>query len=95
MEHKRKWTMTNGKTRDAGTGPWVAGAQVQQFLEFCVQNGHKTRDHSDIFVHGYQIYHNGHWMALIWNKSFMRYTADRRLSLIVQSFAAEKTQTAL
>lgn len=30
-------------------------------------------------------------MALLWNKGTKRYTADRRLTLIIQSFASERT----
>ena len=93
--NKRKWTLLDGKTRDASVGPWVAGENVAQFLDFCNKHGHQTREHSDPFVNGYQVHHKGHWMAVIWNKSFGRYTADRRLSLLVQSFASDNAQITL
>ena len=87
---RRKWTLWDGKTRDASSGPWIAADDVAQFLDFCRRNGHETRDHVDPFRRGYQIRHAGHWMDILWNRSFKRYTSDRRLSLIVQSFAAER-----
>ena len=89
---KKKWTMEDGKTRAASEGPWIAREDVQQFLTFCAANGHGTRPHPDAFIDAHQVQHKGHWMGLIWNKSFRRYTADRRLSLLVQSFAATKEQ---
>ena len=82
----KRWTMPDGKTRNAGEGPWITSADLQPFLAFCLEHGHKTRQHAS-----HQIQHQGHWMSLSWNKAFVRYTADRRLSLLVQSFAASKT----
>lgn len=87
---KKKFTMPDGKTRDAGAGPWIAREDVKAFLEFCRNNGHVTREHPGLMSTGYQIRHQDHWMGLLWNKGFKRYTADRRLALIVQSFAATK-----
>lgn len=80
------------KTRDASTGPWVNMDDVRAFLSFCAQEGHKWRVHTGLYSDGYQVLHQGHWMALLWNKSWKRYTADRRLSLLVQSFAARKSE---
>lgn len=84
------WTMPDGKTRNAGSGPWIASEDIGDFLVFCRENGHQTRRHDDLWREGYMVRHDGHWMAVLWNKAFRRYTADRRLSLIVQSFAASK-----
>lgn len=86
----KKWTCSDGKTRNAGQGPWVDREDVQQFLAFCNENGHVTRTHPDPFIEAHQVRHKGHWMGLIWNKAWKRFTADRRLSLLVQSFAAMK-----
>lgn len=88
----KKWTMPDGKTRAASQGPWIASSDIQTFVTFCERIGHKTRTfpHSGVGRGGYQVQHDGHWMALLWNNSFKRYTADRRLSLIVQSFATEQ-----
>ena len=83
-------TMPDGKTRSAAAGPWVAGEDIGAFLQFCRQQGRETREHPGLMSRGYQVRHDGHWMPLLWNKSFKRYTADRRLSLLVQSFAASK-----
>lgn len=88
-------TMPDGKTRAAGEGPWVAAERIDAFIEFCERNGHQTREHPDPWVRAKQIMHKGHWMSIIWNKHFKRYTADRRLSLIVQSFATEKHTAAV
>lgn len=85
---RRKWTMPDNKTRAASEGPWIAICDVADFIAFCEANGHTTRKHTDPFRDGYQVRHAGHWMGLLRNKSFGRYTADRRLSLVVQSFAA-------
>lgn len=82
--------MPDGKTRNAGAGPWIAREDAKAFLAFCEQNGHATREHPGLMSSGYQIQHAGHWMGLLWNKSFRRFTADRRLTLLVQSFASSK-----
>lgn len=87
----RKWTTTHG-ARDASQGPWVDRSDLSSFLKFCVANGHITREHPDPWIDGWQVEHKGHWMSLLWNKSRKRYTADRRLSLIVQSFATQKKE---
>lgn len=84
----KRYTMPDGKTRAASQGQWIFGEDVKAFLEFCQDNGHETRKHPGLCSTGYQVRHAGHWMGLLWNKSFRRYTADRRLSLLVQSFAA-------
>jgi hypothetical protein len=76
--------------RDASQGPWITSCDIEQFLTFCRSNGHQTREHPDLWTTGYQIRLQGHWMSLLWNKSFKRYTADRRLTLLVQSFAVDK-----
>lgn len=81
-----KWTMPDGKTRDASEGPWIGAADIESFLLFCRCRGHDTRTHHGS-QGGYEVRHQGHWMSLRWNKSFQRYTADRRLTLVVQSFA--------
>lgn len=89
---QKRWTMPDGKTRAAGEGPWIASGDIEAFLKFCEANGHATRDHPDPWkLRDHQVKHQGHWMSLLWNKSFKRYTADRRLSLLVQSFAADKS----
>lgn len=87
----KRWTMPDGKTRAAGEGPWIASDDIGAFLDFCEANGHTTREHPDPWkLRAHQVKHQGHWMSLLWNKNFKRYTADRRLSLLVQSFAAAK-----
>lgn len=82
--------MPDGKTRAASKGPWIAAFDRAAFLAFCEAQGHETREHPGLCSNGYQVRHQGHWMGLLWNKHFKRYTADRRLSLLVQSFAATK-----
>lgn len=93
MKPQRKWTMSDGVTRNAGQGPWIERSDMNEFLAFCERNGHKTRSHPNGFTDCWQVRHDGHWMAMPWNKSWERYTADRRLSLIIQSFAAETSIT--
>lgn len=85
-------TMPDGKTRDACAGPWIALDDMRQFRVFCAANGHEVREHPGLCSDGYQVRHRGHWMGLLWNKHTRRYTADRRLSLIVQSFAVSKKE---
>lgn len=83
--------MPNGKTRDASCGPWIASADIDKFVEFCKAQGKEVRTTPALGVYAnYQVRHNEHWMQLSWNKAFRRFTADRRLGLIVQSFAASK-----
>ncbi|WP_028354791.1 hypothetical protein [Bordetella petrii] len=72
------------------TPKWVSRESADEFRRFCEQHGHETREHSDPFKNGFQVRHKGHWMAVVWNKAWNRYTADRRLGLLVQSFAAER-----
>lgn len=62
------------------------------FLAFCEKEGHKTRHNKDPFRDAYDIRHGNHWMAIIWNNATKRYSADRRLNLIVQSFVLSKQQ---
>lgn len=88
----QKYTLDDGKTRAAGAGPWIVRADLNRFLEFCAAEGHGTRPHPDVFRDAHQIQYAGHWMSLIWNKSFSRYTADKRMAPLVQSFAAAKEQ---
>jgi len=76
--------------RSAGEGPWIALDDMRAFKQFLTDNGFQWREHPGLNSTGYQVRHQGHWMALLWNKGFKRFTADRRLSLIVQSFATEK-----
>lgn len=78
--------------RDAGVGPWISIENIREFCQWLTDNNIRWRDHVGAMSRGYQVRHDGHWMALLWNKGFQRYTADRRLSLIVQSFASERAQ---
>jgi hypothetical protein len=87
----KRWTMPDGKTRAASQGPWIAREDMAAFKAFALGNGHEVREHPGLNCSGYQIRHQGHWMGVLWNKGFKRYTADRRLSLLVQSFAMDKT----
>jgi hypothetical protein len=89
---KKKWTMPDGKTRSAAEGPWIASDDIRPFLAWLTTQGIEWREHPGLMSNGYQVRHDGHWMGLLWNKNWRRYTADRRLTLIVQSFAAEKAQ---
>jgi hypothetical protein len=73
----------------AAHAKWIKREDVDRFREFCESNGHATRSHTDPFRDGFQVWHKGHWMAVVWNRLWQRYTADRRLGLLVQSFAAQ------
>lgn len=86
----RKYTMPDGKTRAASQGPWIAAGDIDAFAAFIESTGRQVRQHPDPFKKAKQVHHDGHWMDVVWNKSFSRYTADRRLSLLVQSFAASR-----
>ncbi|MEI2416167.1 hypothetical protein V8Z80_08275 [Orrella sp. JC864] len=72
---------------------WIASEDEAEFREFCESNGHATRDHTDPFRRGFQVQHKGHWMGVVWNGAFKRYSADSRLSLIVQSWASHRART--
>ena len=75
------------KQRDASSGPHIALAHLTKFLEFCEGAGLKWRESPDIFrSRDYDVQYTGHWMGLKWNKSFNRYTVDRRLAMVVQDF---------
>lgn len=78
------------QARSAAAGPWIALEDCGPFREWLTKQGILWREHPGLQSKGYQVQHGGHWMALLWNKNFKRYTADRRLSLLVQSFAASK-----
>ena len=88
---KKPHTMPDGKTRNAGQGPWIALEDCRPFREWLTDQGIAWRVHPGMLSDGYQVRHAGHWMGLLWNKGFRRYTADRRLALIGQSFAASTT----
>ena len=79
-------------TRDASKGPWLDSKDVQAFLVFCSKKGYATRGHKNPWIKAYDIKFNGHWMALMYNKAHNRYTADKRLGLVVQSFAMENSK---
>lgn len=64
------------------------------FLKFCEDNGHQTKPHVNPFEDAYMVRHQGHWMAIKWNNGLCRYSADRRLGLIVQSFLVTKVNNA-
>lgn len=82
--------MTNRRTRSAAQGPWISEADMDAFAAFIESTGREVRRHPDPFKNAKQVRHDGHWMDVVWNSSFKRYTADRRLSLLVQSFAATR-----
>ena len=87
---KKPYTMPDGKTRSAGSGPWISREAVKEFLSFCESKGLKTREHPDLWTTGnYQVQFSGHWMSLLWNKSFKRFTVDRRLEQLVREFKAK------
>lgn len=77
-------------SRDASTGPYVSSEDRRSFLDYCIAGGMDVRDHPDPFRRGAQVYYQGHWMSLLWNKSFRRYTVDKRLAVIVQQWSAGK-----
>ncbi len=89
-----KHTPKGTSQRSAAAGPWVKSADFDAFCGHLTARGIQHREHADPFIRGIQVHHDGHWMAVQWNKNWKRYTADRRLSLIVQSFAAERAATA-
>lgn len=77
--------------RSAGEGAFVEQREVAGFLAYCASLKLETRGHSGWPVQtGYQVRYQGHWMALCWNKSWKRYTADKRLGDIVDQFVAKK-----
>lgn len=75
--------------RTASVGPWIALGDLDLFSSFCVSSGYTVRVpvslNSDL-----DVYFEGHWMSVRWNKNNRRYTADRRLSSIVQKFVSER-----
>ncbi len=75
----------------AADSKWIKREDVAAFRQFCEAQGHATRRHTDPFKDAFQVRHKGHWMAVVWSKPWNRYTADKRLGLLVQSFAAAKT----
>lgn len=75
----------------AADSKWIKREDAVEFRRFCEAKGHATRNHTDQFKDGFQVQHKGHWMAVVWSNPWARYTADKRLGLLVQPFAAEKT----
>jgi hypothetical protein len=86
----KRYTMEDGKTRAAGRGPWVSADDCRNFLGWLTAQGISWREHTGLGSRGYQVRHDGHWMGLLWNKGFRRYTADRRLENIVRRFVESK-----
>lgn len=77
--------------RDPLEGPWVSVSDIERFEAWCKAHGYQTRQPKGITnptQTGFEIRHQGNWMGIRWNRGTERYTADRRLSLVVQSFAA-------
>ena len=74
--------------RNPAEGPWID--DMRAFKAHLDSRGIAHRDHPNPMQNGVQVKHAGHWMSVLWNKHFRRYTADRRLALITQSFAAER-----
>lgn len=83
--------MTAKPQRSAAVGAFITQDELPAFLAHCTGLGLATREHSGWPAQsGYQVRYQGHWMALCWNKSWKRYTADKRLGELVDQFVAKK-----
>jgi hypothetical protein len=74
--------------RDASKGPFISSEDLERFKVFAEKAGHKMEDHPDPFRRGFVVQYDGHWMGLLWNKNWKRYTADSRLDPLVKAFKA-------
>jgi hypothetical protein len=72
------------KQRNPATGPAIEENEIKLFLQWCDVNKVQHRPHTGQY--GYQIQAYGHWMVLSWNKSYKRFTADRRLAPMISAF---------
>ena len=88
---KKPYTMPDGKTRSAATGPVIEKSKINEFLDFCKSKCLPVRTKTSLSVSGYDVRYDGHWMGLCWNSSFKRYTADRRLENLLNQFHSSMT----
>jgi hypothetical protein len=65
---------------------FIPAGKLEAFEAFASTNGHATRPHSSLYVNGMQVKVGQHWMAVVWNKNWKRYTADIRLKQLVDAF---------
>ena len=73
------------------TDCYIESGQLTSFTWYLNSRGVETRNHSSPYVTGIQALKDGHWMAVVWNKNWRRYTVDRRLAEYVQDFGAGET----
>jgi hypothetical protein len=59
--------------------------KLEAFSEFARNNGYEVRPHTSVFA-GIQVKVGPHWMAVVWNKNWKRYTADIRMKHLVDNF---------
>ncbi|NCQ51837.1 hypothetical protein GW796_08080 [archaeon] len=59
---------------------------MSSFENHCNDFGYKIRPHSSLTQIGIQVLKDGHWMGVVWNKNFKRYTVDIRMKELVDSF---------
>lgn len=83
--------------REPSKGPYLQLEHLAAFKAFALGNEHEVKDHPDVFRDGLLVRLKGNkdWYAVLWNKAFTRFTADRRLATLVRSFEmAEKAKLA-
>lgn len=73
------------------TNCYIDRGQLTEFTWYLNSRGVKTRDHSSLHAQGIQAFKDGHWMAIVWNKNWRRYTVDQRLGQFVQDFRSGVT----
>jgi hypothetical protein len=65
---------------------FVEQGAVDEFEQFLNAHSIVTRPHPTLNTAGFQAHHSGHWMAVVWNKNWKRYTVDSRLATFVTQF---------
>ena len=65
---------------------FIPAGELDAFCDFAHNSGYDVRPHSSLYATGIQVKVGPHWMAVVWNKNWKRYTADIRMKDLVDKF---------
>lgn len=75
------------KQRNPNRGPFLSIAEKVLFEKWCVVQQYNTRlRYNGCNCNGIDVRYNGHWMGVIYNKGFNRYTVDKRMAPLIEEF---------
>lgn len=65
---------------------FISDHELGNFATFLCGSGFDIRQDPNPFTNGIQVRRNGHWMGIIWNKAWKRYTVDSRLKDLLERY---------